>query len=158
MPPPNNIPAERHVLGALLLKNLPFPVNLKPSDFFEPKHQDVAAAILYLQSDGKAADEATVPAYLHSAGSSVDYSFINDLTADAGFKELRQEHIDMVNPIRSPSSFCIGAPGIFNMIRTKSKWLITSWLSLEPSMASTSDMISVTRSLVIHVCSSDSGM
>ena len=96
MPPPNNIPAERHVLGALLLKNLPFPVNLKPSDFFEPKHQDVAAAILYLQSDGKAADEATVPAYLHSAGSSVDYSFINDLTADAGFKELRQEHIDMV--------------------------------------------------------------
>ena len=96
MPPPNNIPAERHLLGVLLLKNLPFPVNLKPSDFFEPKHQDVAAAILYLQSDGKAADEATVPAYLHSAGSSVDYSFINDLTADAGFKELRQEHIDMV--------------------------------------------------------------
>ena len=96
MPPPNNIPAERHVLGALLRDKLPFPVNLKPSDFFEPKHQDVAAAILYLQSDGKAADEVTVPTYLYLAGSAVDYPFINDLTAYAGFGELRQEHIDMI--------------------------------------------------------------
>jgi hypothetical protein len=96
MTPPNNVPAERHLLGVLLRENLPFPVNLKPSDFFEPKHQDVAAAILYLQSDGKAADEATVPAYLHSVGSSVDYPFINDLTAYSGFGELRQEHIDMI--------------------------------------------------------------
>jgi len=96
MTPPNNIPAERHLLGVLIRENLPFPVNLKPSDFFEPKHQDVAAAILYLQADGKAADEVTVPAYLHSAGSQADHAFINDLTAYAGFGELRQEHIDMI--------------------------------------------------------------
>jgi len=96
MTPPNNVPAERHLLGVLLRENLPFPVNLKPSDFFEPKHHDVAAAILYLQSDGKRADEVTVPAYLHSVGSSIDYTFINDLTAYAGFGELRQEHIDMI--------------------------------------------------------------
>jgi hypothetical protein len=96
MTPPNNVPAERHLLGVLIRENLAFPVNLKPSDFFEPKHHDVAAAILYLQSDGKPADEVTVPAYLHSVGSSVDYTFINDLTAYAGFGELRQEHIDMI--------------------------------------------------------------
>jgi hypothetical protein len=96
MTPPNNVPAERHLLGALIRDNLPFPVNLRPIDFFEPKHQEVAAAILNLQADGKAADETTVPSYLHSVGSSVDYVFINDLTAYAGFGELRQEHIDMV--------------------------------------------------------------
>jgi hypothetical protein len=96
MTPPNNIPAERHVLGVLIRENLPFPINLKPSDFFEPKHHDVAAAILYLQADGRAADEVTVPVYLHSVGSSVDYTFINDLTAYAGFGELRQEHIEMI--------------------------------------------------------------
>jgi hypothetical protein len=96
MIPPSNIPAERHLLGVLLRDNLPFPVNLKPSDFFEPKHQDVAAAILYLQSEGKAADVVTVPAYLNSAGSQVDHSFINDLEAYAGFGELRQQHIDMI--------------------------------------------------------------
>jgi hypothetical protein len=96
MTPPNNVPAERHLLGVLLRENLPFPVNLKPSDFFEPKHQEVASAILYLQSDGKVVDEVTVPSYLHSVGSSVDYPFINDLTAYAGFGELRQEHVDMI--------------------------------------------------------------
>jgi len=96
MTPPNNVQAERHLLGAILRDNIPFPTNLKPSDFFEPKHQDVAAAILFLQADGKSADEATVPAYLHSAGSTVDYPFINDLTAYAGFRELRQEHVDMI--------------------------------------------------------------
>lgn len=96
MTPPNNVQAERHLLGAILRDNIPFPTNLKPSDFFEPKHQDVAAAILFLQADGKSADEATVPAYLHSVGSTVDYPFINDLTAYAGFRELRQEHVDMI--------------------------------------------------------------
>jgi hypothetical protein len=94
--PPSNLAAERHLLGVVLRDNLPFPANLKPSDFFEIKHQDVAAAILYLQADGKAADESTVPAYLHSVKSSVSYSDINDLTAFAGFGELRQEHIDLI--------------------------------------------------------------
>lgn len=96
MLPPNNVPAERHLLGVLIRDNLAFPVNLKPSDFFEPKHQEVAAAILYLQADGKVVDETTVPDYLRSVKSGVDYSFINDLTAYAGFGELRQEHVDMI--------------------------------------------------------------
>jgi len=96
MTPPNNVPAERHLLGAVIRDNLAFPVNLKPSDFFEPKHQDVATAILYLQSDGKVVDETTVSTYLHSKGSSVEHSFVSDLTAYSNFRELRQEHVDMV--------------------------------------------------------------
>jgi len=96
MTPPNNVPAERHLLGAVIRDNLAFPVNLKPSDFFEPKHQDVATAILYLQSDGKVVDETTVSTYLHSNGSTVEHSFVSDLTAYSNFRELRQEHVDMV--------------------------------------------------------------
>jgi hypothetical protein len=96
MTPPNNVPAERHLLGAVIRDNLAFPVNLKPSDFFEPKHQDVATAILYLQSDGKVVDETTVSTYLHSNGSAVEHSFVSDLTAYSNFRELRQEHVDMV--------------------------------------------------------------
>jgi hypothetical protein len=96
MTPPNNVPAERHLLGAVIRDNLAFPANLKPSDFFEPKHQDVAAAILYLQSDGTIVDETTVSTYLHSKGSTVEHAFVSDLTGYAGFRELRQEHVDMV--------------------------------------------------------------
>lgn len=96
MTPPNNVPAERHLLGAVIRDNLAFPVNLKPSDFFEPKHQEVATAILYLQSDGKVVDETTVSTYLHSNGSTVEHSFVSDLTAYSNFRELRQEHVDMV--------------------------------------------------------------
>ena len=96
MTPPNNVPAERHLLGAVIRDNLAFPVNLKPSDFFEPKHQEVATAILYLQSDGKVVDETTVSTYLHSHGSTVEHSFVSDLTAYSNFRELRQEHVDMV--------------------------------------------------------------
>ena len=57
MLPPNNVPAERHLLGVLLRDSLPFPPELKPSDFFEPAHQDIAAAILSLAVDGVAHDE-----------------------------------------------------------------------------------------------------
>ena len=51
MTPPNNTAAERHLLGVLLRDALPFPADLKASDFFEPVHQDIAAAILALRSE-----------------------------------------------------------------------------------------------------------
>jgi hypothetical protein len=97
MTPNNNISVERHVLGATIRDNAPFPPQLKPSDFFEPKHQDVAAAILALQVDGKGVDDITVGDYLRSMGSSVGASDIADLTAYSQFSQLRQEHIDMVS-------------------------------------------------------------
>jgi len=96
MIPNNNTSAERHVLGSTIRDVTLFPAQLKPSDFFEPKHQDVAAAILAIQVDGKNADELTVTDYLRNVGSNVDASFISDLTAHSGFSQLRQEHIDMV--------------------------------------------------------------
>jgi replicative DNA helicase len=64
MTPPNNTAAERHLLGVIIRDNLPFPAQLKPSDLFEPQHQDIAAAILSLQADGKAIDETIVSNYL----------------------------------------------------------------------------------------------
>lgn len=68
MIPPNNVPAERHLLGVILRDSLPFPPELKPSDFFEPKHHDVAAAIISLQVDGTTADELTVTEHLRKMG------------------------------------------------------------------------------------------
>ena len=96
MTPQNNTAVERHLLGAIIRDASAFPTALKPSDFFEPKHQEVAAAILALQVDGKTADELTVPEYLRSVGSSVHATDINDLTAYAGFSTIRQEHIDII--------------------------------------------------------------
>jgi replicative DNA helicase len=49
MTPPNNVPAERHLLGVLLRDALPFPPDLN-DDFFEPAHADIAQAICSLQS------------------------------------------------------------------------------------------------------------
>ena len=60
MTPPNNVPAERHLLGVLLREAFPLPGDLKPSDFFEPAHQDIVAAMLSLGADGVPADELTV--------------------------------------------------------------------------------------------------
>jgi len=96
MTPPNNVPAERHLLGVLLRDALPFPADLKPSDFFEPKHQEVAAAILGLQVDGSPADELTVTDYLRRMGSSIGPSDIGDLTAYAGFSPYRPEHVELI--------------------------------------------------------------
>ena len=96
MTPPNNVPAERHLLGVLLRDALPFPADLKPSDFFEPKHQEVAAAILGLQVDGSSADELTVTDYLRRMGSAVGPSDIGDLTAYAGFSPYRPEHVELI--------------------------------------------------------------
>ena len=96
MTPPNNVPAERHLLGVLLRDALPFPADLKPSDFFEPKHQEVAAAILGLQVDGTTADELTVTEYLRRMGSAIGPSDIADLTAYAGFNAYRPEHVELI--------------------------------------------------------------
>jgi hypothetical protein len=95
MTPPNNVPAERHLLGVIIRDNLAFPANLKPSDFFEPKHHDVAAAILSLQADGKAIDENIVSNYLREMKSVVEHFFVSSMTTEAG-QMLRQEHVDII--------------------------------------------------------------
>jgi hypothetical protein len=96
MIPPNNVAAERHLLGVLLREALPLPDDLKPSDFFEPAHQDIAAAILSLAVDGVAADELTVSQRLRQVRSPVDASTVSLLVTDAGSANYRPEHVELI--------------------------------------------------------------
>ena len=96
MTPPNNVAAERHLLGVLLRDALPLPPDLKPSDFFEPIHQDIAAAILSLGVDGIQADELTATQRLRDMASPVDAATVSLLVSDAGISTYRPEHVDLI--------------------------------------------------------------
>ena len=96
MTPPNNVPAERHLLGVLLRDALPFPDELKPSDFFEPSHQEIAGAILMLAVDGITADELIVTQKLRELKSNVQAADVSLLVSDAGSATYRPEHVDLI--------------------------------------------------------------
>lgn len=96
MTPPNNVPAERHLLGVLLRDALFLPSDLKPSDFFEPVHQDIFSAALSLAVDGIPADELTVSQRLREARSPVDAATVSLLVSDAGASTYRPEHVDLI--------------------------------------------------------------
>jgi hypothetical protein len=96
MTPPNNVPAERHLLGVLLRDALPLPTELKASDFFEPVHQDIFAAALSLAVDGIPADELTVSQRLREFRSPVDAVTVSLLISDAGQSIYRTEHVDLI--------------------------------------------------------------
>ena len=96
MTPPNNVPAERHLLGVLLRDALPFPADLKASDFFEPIHQDIAAAILALEVDGTPGDELTVSNRLREMRSPVQAATVSLLVSDAGSGTYRPEHVELI--------------------------------------------------------------
>ena len=96
MTPPNNTAAERHLLGVLLRDALPFPADLKASDFFEPVHQDIAAAILALEVDGTPGDELTVSQKLREVRSTVDAATVSLLVSDAGSGTYRPEHVELI--------------------------------------------------------------
>jgi len=86
MPPPNASPeAERHLLGVLIRDALPFPANLVPADFYEPRLQDVAYAIRAVEEKGGQADELTVILYLRSTPFDGPDAFVSSLTTDVGF-------------------------------------------------------------------------
>ena len=96
MTPPNNTAAERHLLGVLLRDALPFPADLKASDFFEPVHQDIAAAILALEVDGTPGDELTVSQRLREMRSPVDAATVSLLVSDSGSGTYRPEHVELI--------------------------------------------------------------
>jgi len=85
---PSAIEAERNLLGVLIRDSAPFPDTLKPSDFFEPKHQEVAAAIIGLNSQNTLHDELTVTTWLRASGSNVQAFEVSDLTSTVGFTML----------------------------------------------------------------------
>jgi hypothetical protein len=88
MPNHNQTDIERHLLGVLLRDSLPFPPGLIPSDFLEPKNQDVASAILTLADEGISADELTVTMRLRERKSTVEAFYISELTSTVGFSAL----------------------------------------------------------------------
>ena len=96
MIPPNNVAAERHLLGVLLRDNLPLPPALKASDFFEPVHQDIAGAVLSLAVDGIAPDELTVSQRLRDMGSQVLAETVSVMVSDSGSSTYRTEHVDLI--------------------------------------------------------------
>ena len=96
MTPPNNVPAERHLLGVLLREAFPLPGDLKPSDFFEPAHQDIVSAMLSLGADGIIADELTVTQRLRDMGSPIDAATVSLLVSDVGQSAYRPEHADLI--------------------------------------------------------------
>jgi hypothetical protein len=96
MIPPNNVPAERHLLGVLLREAFPLPGDLQPSDFFEPAHQDIVAAMLSLGADGILADELTVSQRLRDMGSPIEAATVSLLVSDVGQSTYRPEHADLI--------------------------------------------------------------
>ena len=96
MIPPNNVAAERHLLGVLLRDALPFPPDLKASDFFDGTHVDIVAAMLSLAVDGIRADELTVSQKLREMKSPVEAGTVSLLSTDSGLSEYRQEHVDLI--------------------------------------------------------------
>jgi hypothetical protein len=97
MIPPNNVAAERHLIGVLLRDALPFPPDLKASDFFEPAHADIVGAILSLAVDGIRADEYTVSQKLRDMKSPVDAASVSLLVTDSGLNAYRPEHADLIS-------------------------------------------------------------
>ena len=83
---PNHQPAdiERFLLGGLLRDSLPFPPGLIPSDFIEPKHQDISSAIVSLADEGIAADELTVTMRLRERKSTVEAFYVSQITSEVG--------------------------------------------------------------------------
>jgi hypothetical protein len=96
MIPPNNVAAERHLIGVLLRDALPFPPDLKASDFFDPTHQDIVGAVLSLGVDGIPADELTVTQKLREMKSPVEAGTVSLIVTDAGTNAYRPEHVDLI--------------------------------------------------------------
>ena len=96
MIPPNNVAAERHLLGVLLRDGLPLPPDLKPSDFFDGTHEHIFAAMLMLAVDGITSDELIVSQKLRELKSPVTEATVSLLVSDAGASTYRPEHVDLI--------------------------------------------------------------
>ena len=91
---PSAVEAEAALLGVLIRDIRPLPESLSSSCFFEPKHQDIALAIMRASCTGtKEVNEITVCDALRKGGSNVDAWFISQLTTAAPqIERLTWEH------------------------------------------------------------------
>jgi hypothetical protein len=81
-PPPSALDAERHILAVSIAQGLPLPDGLIPLHFFDPKHQDIASAIIGLTEEGTARDEQTVTQRLRELRSPVEAHEVSFLSSD----------------------------------------------------------------------------
>ena len=96
MPNPQTADIERFLLGGLLRDSLAFPPNLLPSDFQEPKHQDIASAIFSLAEENISADELTVTMRLRERKSTVEAFYISQITSEVGASLLNPAWADEI--------------------------------------------------------------
>jgi RecA-family ATPase len=81
-PLPGSPDVERYLLGVLLRDAAPFPPALRPDDLLEPRHRDVAEAMLQVESGGQPADELTASEMARMRGLNVGAHEISALVAD----------------------------------------------------------------------------
>lgn len=96
MPLPAALDAERHLLGVLLRDALPLPEGLIPSDFHEPKHADIASAILRSTEAGISPDELVITQRLREAKSPAEAHFISELTTVVGASAFNPGWTDLI--------------------------------------------------------------
>ena len=82
---PAAIEAERYLLAVCIRDGLNVPNGLIPSDFYEPKNQELCTAIQSVTTDEVHADELVVLNFLREHSSSVDHIYLNQIVSDLGF-------------------------------------------------------------------------
>jgi len=95
-PKPASLDAERRLIGCLLRDSAPLPEGLNPSDFYEPKHQDLASVIRSLADEGQPADELTATMRLRERGSTLEAWEVSQIVTDAGFGPINPAWADSI--------------------------------------------------------------
>lgn len=95
-PKPASLDAERRLIGCLLRDSLPLPDGLNPSDFYEPRHQDLASVIRSLAEEGNPADELTATMRLRERGSVVEAWEVSAIVSEAAFAPINPAWADAI--------------------------------------------------------------
>jgi replicative DNA helicase len=96
--PPQDLPAEKAVLGAMLTDSAIIPdvaANLIPEDFYLPSHQKIFEAILTLHNRREAVDLITVDGFLRVSGNQISAADIAS-TAEQAFPAHVETHAEAV--------------------------------------------------------------
>jgi len=96
MPLIASIEAERALLGVLLRDGKPLPPELRPSDFSDPKHVEIAGAMVAVVAQGEAPDELVVNDYLRKIGSTVPHTEVPGLTSDHETRPYNRAWADLI--------------------------------------------------------------
>ncbi|CAB4185027.1 RepA RecA-family ATPase [uncultured Caudovirales phage] len=133
---------ERYLLGVILRDALPLPPGIIPSDFTEPKHQDIASVIIALADENIAADELTATMRLRERKSPAEAFYLSELTTAVSHSALNPAWADEIkrlsalrtiatitakatelanDPASDPSSILAYAEGSFQSVRHRTQ-------------------------------------